>query len=111
MRGERLLISHVSHLFYSDVLPLAFPGPIVGTGPLLLIAASRWSCHINVEREIQMASHRPLTCIPMTFYHVNTRERLSIDIHGELPQDQSALLNSRLNLLTELFSVIGGMGK
>jgi hypothetical protein len=47
----------------------------------------------------------------MTFYHVNTRERLSIDIHGELPQDQSALLNSRLNLLTELFSVIGGMGK
>jgi hypothetical protein len=81
-------------LFFGDVLPFAFLGPIAGTGPLLLIAASWWSCHINVEREIQTASRKPLTCIPVTFYHVNTRELPSIDFHGELPQDQSALLNS-----------------
>jgi hypothetical protein len=49
-----------------------------------------------------------LTCIPVTFYHVNAREWLSIEFHVELPQDQSALLNSRLNLSTELFAVIFG---
>jgi hypothetical protein len=101
----------VSHLFFGDVLPFAFPGPITGTGPLLLIAASWWSCHINVESEIQTAPRGPLTCIPVTFYYVNTRERPSINFHGELPQDQSALLNSRLNFPTELFAVVGGMGK
>jgi hypothetical protein len=111
MREERSLIPHVSHLFFGDVLPFAFLGPIVGTGPLLLIAVSRWSCHINVKREIQTASRRPLTCIPVPFYHVNAWERPSIDFHGELPQNQSTLLNSRLNLPTELFAVIGGMGK
>jgi hypothetical protein len=111
MREERSLIPHVSHLFFSDVLPFAFPGSIAGTGPLLLIVASRWFYHINVECEIQTASHRPLTCIPMTFYHVNARERSSIDFHGELSQDQLALLNSQLNLLMELFAVVGGMGK
>jgi hypothetical protein len=46
-----------------------------------------------------MVSRRPLTCIPITFYHVNAREQPSIDFYGELPQDQSALLNSRLNIL------------
>jgi hypothetical protein len=101
----------VSHLFYGDVLPFAFLGPITGTGPLLLIVALRWSCHINVEHEIQTTSRRPLTCIHVIFYHVNARERLSIDFHGELLQDQSAMLNSRLNLLMELFTVVGGMGK
>jgi hypothetical protein len=111
MRGERPLILHVSHLFFGDVLPFTFLGPIAGTGPLLLVAASWWSYHIDVEREIQMASRRPLTCIPMIFYHVNVPERPSINFHGELPQDQSDLLNSRLNLPTELFAVVGGMGK
>jgi hypothetical protein len=47
----------------------------------------------------------------MTFYHVNAQDWPSIDFHGELPQDQSTLLNSRLNLPTELFVVVGGMGK
>jgi hypothetical protein len=47
----------------------------------------------------------------VTFYHVNARERLNIDFQGELPQDQSTLLNNRLNLPTELFAVVGGMGK
>jgi hypothetical protein len=31
-------------LFFGDVLPFAFPGPIVGTGTLLLVAVSWWSC-------------------------------------------------------------------
>jgi hypothetical protein len=94
MHGERPFIPHVSHLFFGDVLPFAFSGPIAGIGPLLLVTASRWSCHINVEREIQTASRRLLACIHVTFYHVNAQERPSIDFHGELPQDQSALLNS-----------------
>jgi hypothetical protein len=111
MRGERLLIPLVPHLFFGDVLPFAFLGPIVMTSPLLLITASWWSCHINVEREIQTVSRRPLTCIPVTFYHVNAREQPSIDFHGELPQDQSALLNSRLNLPTELLAVVGSVGE
>jgi hypothetical protein len=29
----------------------------------------------------------------VTFYHVNTQERPSINFYGELPQDQSALRN------------------
>jgi hypothetical protein len=111
MRGEMPLIPHVSHLFFSDVLPFAFSGPIAGTAPLLLMAASQWSCHIDVEREIQSASRRPFTCIPVTFYHVNVQERPSIDFHGELPQDQSALLNSQLNLPIELLAVTSGVGE
>jgi hypothetical protein len=47
----------------------------------------------------------------VTFHHVNAQEGPSIDFHGELPQDQSALLNSRLNLPTELFAVIGVVGE
>jgi hypothetical protein len=111
MHGEWPLIPHVPHLLFSDVFPFAFPGSIVGTGPLLLVATSQWSCHIDVEREIQSASHRLFTCIPVTFYHVNAWKRLSINFHGELSQDQSAILNSRLNLSTELFAVIGGVGE
>jgi hypothetical protein len=56
-------------------------------------------------------SRKPFTYIPVTFNHVNARERPSINFHGELSQDQLALLNSRLNLLMELFAVIGGVGK
>jgi hypothetical protein len=41
MHGERPLILHMSHLFFGDVLLFAFPGPIAGTGPLLLIAVSQ----------------------------------------------------------------------
>jgi hypothetical protein len=46
----------------------------------------------------------------MTFHHVNAREVSSIDFQGELSQDQSALLNSQLNLPMELFGVVGGVG-
>jgi hypothetical protein len=111
MRRERPLIPHVSHLFFGDVLLFTFPGPIAGTGPLLLVAASQWTCHVDIERKIQSASCRPLTRIPVNLHHVNAREGPSIDFHGELSQDQSALLNSRLNLPMELFAVIGGVGE
>jgi hypothetical protein len=111
MRGEWLLIPHVPHLFFRDVLPFAFPGPIMGICPLLLIVTLQWSYHIDVEREIQSASRRLFACIHVTFYHVNAWERPSIHFHGELSQDQSALLNSQLNLPTELFSVVGCLGE
>jgi hypothetical protein len=88
------LIPQVSQLFFSDVLTFAFPGPIAGTFPLLLVTTSQWSYHIDVEREIQSVSRRPFACIDVTFYHVNAWEHLSINFHGELSQDQSALLNS-----------------
>jgi hypothetical protein len=101
----------VSHLFFNDVLPFALLGPIAGTGPLLLVATSQWSCHIDVECKIQPALRRLFACIHVTFYNVNAWERLSINFHGELSQDQSALLNSRLNLPTELFAVISGVGE
>jgi hypothetical protein len=106
MHGERPLIPQVSHLFFGDILPFTFSGPITGTGPLLLVVASQWTCHVDVKRKIQSASCRPLARIPVTFHHVNAREGLSTDFHGELSQDQSTLLNSRLNLPTELFAVI-----
>jgi hypothetical protein len=99
MHGEWPLIPHVPHLLFSDVFPFTFPGPIAGTDPLLLVVMSQWSYHIDVEREIQSASRSPFTCIPITFYYVNAQERPSINFHGELSQDQLALLNSRLNLL------------
>jgi hypothetical protein len=111
MRGEWPLIPYVPHLFFSDVLPFTFSGPIAGTSPLLLVTTSQWSCHIDVEPEIQSASRRLFACIHVTFYHVNAWERLSINFHGELSQYQSALLNSRLNLSTELFAVVGGVGE
>jgi hypothetical protein len=101
----------MSHLFFGYVLLFAFLGPIAGTGPLLLFTASRCTCHVDVEQKIQSASCRPLAQIPVTFHHVNAQEGPSIDVHGELFQDQSTLLNSRLNLPTELFAVIGVVGE
>jgi hypothetical protein len=111
MRGERPLIPHVSHLFFGDVLLFAFLGLIAGTDPLLLITVLRWTCHVDVERKIQLASCILLARIPVTFHHVNAREGPSIDFHGKLSQDQSALLNSQLNLLIELFAVVGVVGE
>jgi hypothetical protein len=111
MRGERLLIPHVSHLFFVDVLLFAFPGPITGTGPLLLVPASQWTYHVDVKQKIQSVSCRPLARIPVTFHHVNAQEGPSINFYGELSQDQSTLLNSRLNLSMELFAVIGIVGE
>jgi hypothetical protein len=98
-------------LFFGDVLLFTFSGLIAGTGPLLLVAALRWTCHVDIERKIQSASCRPLARIAVTFHHVNAWEGSSIDFHGELSQDQSTLLNSRLNLPTELFVVVGVVGE
>jgi hypothetical protein len=111
MCGERPLILYVSHLFFGDVLLFAFLGLIAGTGHLLLITASQWTYHVDVKRKIQSASCGPLTRISVTFHHVSAREGPSIDFHGELSQDQLALLNSWLNLPTELFAVIGVVGE
>jgi hypothetical protein len=111
MRIERPLIPHVSHLFFGDVHLFAFPGLITGTGPILLTAVSQWTCHVDVEQKIQSVSCRLLAHIPVTFHHVNAREGPSINFHGELSQDQSALLNSRLNLPMELFAVVGVVGE
>jgi hypothetical protein len=52
MRGERPLIPHMSHMFFGDVLLFVFLGPIAGTGPLLLVVASQWTCHVDVKRKI-----------------------------------------------------------
>jgi hypothetical protein len=87
MHGERPLIPHVSHLFFGDVLLFTFLRPIAGTGPLLLVATSQWTYHVDVERKIQSASCRPLARIPVTFHHVNAQEGPSINFHGELSQD------------------------
>jgi hypothetical protein len=111
MHGERPLIPHVSHQFFSDVLLFTFPGPIAGIGLLLIVVASQWTCHVDVERKIQSASCRPLTRIPMTFHDVNASEGPSINFHGKLSQDQSALLNSQLNLPMKLFVVVGVVGE
>jgi hypothetical protein len=47
----------------------------------------------------------------VTFHHINAREGPSIDFHGELSQDQSAMLNSQLNLPMERIAVIGVVGE
>jgi hypothetical protein len=47
----------------------------------------------------------------VTFHHVNAWEGPSIEFHGELSQDQSALLNNQLNMPTELFAVVGVVGE
>jgi hypothetical protein len=49
MRGERPLIPHVSHLFFGDELLFAFSRPIAGIGLLLLVVASWWTCHVDLE--------------------------------------------------------------
>jgi hypothetical protein len=47
----------------------------------------------------------------VTIHHVDAREGPSINFHGELFQDQSVLLDSRLNLPMELFAVVGVVGE
>jgi hypothetical protein len=42
---------------------------------------------------------------------LHAREGPSIDFHGELSQDQSDLLNRRLNLPTELFGGVDVVGE
>jgi hypothetical protein len=108
MGGSRPLIPDVSYLFFSDIFLFFSLGLIAGINPLLLfIAASCRPCHVDAKREIQLALCRSVA----TLYHVHAWERLSIDLHSILSQDQSALLNSRLDLSTELFAVVGVVGE
>jgi hypothetical protein len=112
MGGSRLLIPDMSYLLFSDVLLFLFSGPIAGISPLLLfIVASCKPCHIDSKHEIQLMLCRSIAIVQTTLYHVHAWERLSIDLHSILSQDQSTLHNSRLNLPTELFAVIGGVGE
>jgi hypothetical protein len=46
-----------------------------------------------------------------TLYHVYTQERLGINLHSSLAQDQSALLDSRLDLPMEFLAVACAVGK
>ena len=107
MRGKWSLIPHVSHLFLSNVLSFIISGPAPWTGLLFLLAAVVCRpCHVNIKREIQLTP-RGVTML----HHVDARKRLRINLHGKLSQDQSALLDSRLDLPTEFFAVIGDVGE
>jgi hypothetical protein len=44
-------------------------------------------------------------------YHVDARKRICVHFHGELAEDQTALFYRRLDLPTQLFAVIGGVGE
>jgi hypothetical protein len=108
MEGSRPLIPDMPYLLFRDVFFFPFLGPIVGISPLFpFIAMWCRPRHIDAKCEIQLSSSRSVT----TLYHVDTWERLGIDLHSVLSQDQSALLNSRLDLSTEFFAVIGVVGE
>jgi hypothetical protein len=102
------LIPDMPHLFFYDIFFFFFVGPIARIS-LFILGLAVWCkpCHINVEHEIQLPPRRPIA----TLYHVYTRERLGIDLHSSLAQDQSALLDSRLDLPTELLAVARAVGE
>jgi hypothetical protein len=107
-KGSRPLISYVPYLLFRDVFFFPFLGPIAGISPLFpFIATWHRPRHIDAKCKIQLSSSRSVT----TLYHVDTWERLGIDLHSVLSQDQSALLNSRLDLSTEFFAVVGVVGE
>jgi hypothetical protein len=71
-------------LLFSDILLLIFLGLIVWTDlSLPCVLMSCRSYHIDVERENLVG----------TLHHVDAWEWLVVNLHGELPQDQLALLN------------------
>jgi hypothetical protein len=45
------------------------------------------------------------------FHHVDARKRVRVYFHGKLIEDQTALFYRHLDLPTQLFAVIGGMGE
>jgi hypothetical protein len=47
----------------------------------------------------------------IVFHHVDARKRLCVYSHGKLSEDQTALFDRRLDLPTQLFALIGDMGK
>ena len=107
MCGVWLLISHASHLLLGQIPPVIITGPVTWTGLLsffapratvfLLICAMvvHRSCHINIEREIQLTPRGVAV-----FYHVDAGKWVCVYFHGELPKDQTALFYRRLDLAT-----------
>jgi hypothetical protein len=102
------LIPNMPHLFLCDISFFFFLGPIARIS-LFILGLAVWCqpCHIDAKREIQLPPRRPVT----TLYHVHTRKRLGIDLHSGLAQDQSALLDSRLDLPTEFLAVARAVGE
>jgi hypothetical protein len=87
-------------------------GLIAGISLLLpFIVTWRRPCHVDAECKVQLPSRRSVAIVHATLYHVDAREWLSVDLHGILTQDQSALLNSQLDLSMEFFAVAGVVGK
>jgi hypothetical protein len=108
VRRSWTLIPYIPYSFFRDIFFFLFLGPIAGTSLHIFGLMSRcYPCHVDAEREVQLPPCRPI----ILFYHVYTRKRLSIYLHGGLPQDQSALFNSRLYLPTEFLAVTRAMGK
>jgi hypothetical protein len=108
MEGNRPLIPDVPYFLFRDIFFFPLLGPIAGISPLFsFIAMWRRPLHIDAKCKIQLSSSISVT----TLYHFDTWERLGIDLHSVLSQDQSALLNSQLDLLTEFFAVVGVVGE
>jgi hypothetical protein len=102
----------MSHLLFSDVFLFPFLGPIAGIGLLLpFIVTWRRPCHVDAKCKVQLPSCKSVAIIHATLYHVDAWKRLSVDLHGILTQDQSALLNSRLDMLMEFFAVASVVGE
>jgi hypothetical protein len=102
------LIPDVPYLLFHDISLFPFLGLIAGIR-LFALSAATWCkpCHNNAKCEIQLSFRRSV----ITLYHIHAWERLGIDLHGILTQDQLALLNSRLDLPTEFFAVASVMSE
>src|SRR3954467_14885835 len=118
VRGERPLVPHAPHLFPGEVPSIIISEPIAWVGFFLSFAptvtafsfvpvmvVSR-SCHVDLERELQLAPDRMIA-----FHHVDGREWLCVYLHGKLAEDQSALLYRHLDLPTQLHAVVCVMGE
>lgn len=95
-------MSHIPNLLLSEVFLFVPLGPIAENDLISsLFMAPCGPCHVDVEREN----------LTRTFHHVDAQEWLASDLHCELPQDQSTLLNGFLDLSMEFFAIISGMYK
>jgi len=104
------LITDVTNLFFSNVLLpwfISILGPLARNGlPPLLITTVHRSSHVDLERKI--LAHRGKV---WKLHHVDLWEGLCVNLHRVLVQDQSALLNSQLNLTTQLLAFTRGMSE
>ena len=97
--GSWELVADVMHLFFSNMLLLRLVfilGPFARSGlSPLLITAAHGSRHVDLKRQILVLSSKI-----RQLYHVSLWEWLTVHFHRVLGQDQSALLDSRLDLPT-----------